>query len=104
MYIVGEHYRNIFVVLTGEHGVFSIDLSWKDRHSFILGGWTVQRQESEMEEVTGLHQFRQDNIPIERRKRRVITLRTVVLLKPHEPGILNPVPLRRGGREQDAVG
>ena len=59
--VVGEHQIDVLVVLAGEHGVQSVDLPWKQRYTFVLGGRAVQSSESKEEKIGGLDNLRHDH-------------------------------------------
>src|SRR6185503_9067899 len=99
--VVGKHEVDVLIVLAGEHGVESVDLSGEERHAFVLGGRTVQGDEPKAKKVRSLHQLRQDDLAIEGGKGGIVDAGPVIVLETNEPGIFDPVALRRRGREDN---
>ena len=100
MDVVGKHQVDVLVVLAGEHGIEAADLPGEDRHAFVFGGRAIQGNESKVEEVGSLHQFRHDDPAIEGGEGRVVDVGAVVVLEANEAGVLDAVALGRRGREK----
>ena len=67
-------------------------------------GRTVQGDESKVEEVGSLHQFRHDDPAIVGGEGRVVDVGAVVVPETNEAGVLDAVALGGRGREDDALG
>jgi hypothetical protein len=55
--VVGKHDVDALVVLAGEHAIKAVDFPGKEGHAFVLGGRTIQGNESEKEEVRRFYQL-----------------------------------------------
>ena len=49
--MLGKHDINIFVVLSGEHGIIAVNLSWKQCQSLILDSRAIQRANFKMKKI-----------------------------------------------------
>src|SRR5689334_14082779 len=100
MNVLRKHDKNVFVVLTGKHGVLPVNLAGKKRHAFVLYRGAVERIEFEMDEVRRLQQLRQSNLAVVRGVSRVVGEAAIVVLKMHEARVFDAVALAGGGREE----
>src|SRR6202042_2446403 len=62
--IIGEHEIDVLVILPREHGIMSVYFPRKHRHTFVLRGWTVERDESKKEEIGSLDQLRHHHLTV----------------------------------------
>src|SRR6266496_6421456 len=100
MRTVREHKVKVFIILSCKHHIASIDPTRKESHAFILNRLPVKSQDTEVEEVYGLDQLRQDHSPIVGRVGRVIHNASIVFDKTNETSILNAVAfVRRHGKD-----
>src|SRR6185503_7889770 len=53
--VVGKHEVDVLIVLPGKHGIETVDLPGEERHTFVLGGRTVQGDEPKAKEIRSLH-------------------------------------------------
>src|SRR5208283_4692351 len=91
--VVGEHQVDILVILAGEHGIAAADLPREHGHALVFGGWTVQGNESELEEVGSLDQLWHHDPAIESGERRVVDMGSMVFPEANEARVLDAVTL-----------
>src|ERR1700751_531352 len=93
MRIVGERQVKFLIILSCKHHVTPIDPTRKESHAFILNRPPVKSQRTEVKEVHGLNQLRQDHSPIVGRVSRVVDNASIVFDKTNEASVLNAVAL-----------
>ena len=91
MKMVGEHHVDVLRILPAKHRIEPLDLTGEERHAFILDSRAVQSDELETNEIGRLKQLRQDQLSVVRRVSRVVSGRTVVVMKEDKAGVLDPV-------------
>jgi hypothetical protein len=91
--IVREHDPVVLAILARQHHVLSIDLSREQGHPLALYLGSVQRNDLEREEVTGLNELRQDRLSIVRGIGGVVGHRAIVIDETYKTGILDSLAL-----------
>src|SRR6266446_8291782 len=100
MWIVRKRQVKVLIILSCKHYVASIDPTWEKSHAFVLDRLPVKSQDTEVKEILGLDQLRQNNSTIVGRVSRVVDNAPIVFDKSNEARVLNAVALvRRDGKD-----
>ena len=102
--VIGEHEKQVLVVLTGDHGVAPADAAREQRHAFVLHGTAVEGDGAEVQEVRGFQELRQDGAAVVGGVSRVVNDAAIVLDEADETGVFHAVALIGGDGENDPPG
>src|ERR1043166_9715475 len=103
MRIIRKRQVKILIILSCKHHVASSDPTREKSHAFVLNRLSVKSQDTEVKEVLGLDQLRQNNSTIVRRVSRVVDNAPIVFHKTNEARVLNAVALVRGDGKDNAL-
>src|SRR5437667_10527759 len=100
MRVIGEGQEKVLIILSCKNHIASIDPTREKSHAFVLNRLSVKSQDTEVKEVLGLDQSRQNNSTIVGRVSRVVDNAPIVFDKTNEACVLNAVALvRRDGKD-----
>src|SRR3954464_10160111 len=103
MKVVRKHQMDVFIILPAKHRIVAVQLARKERHAFVLHGWTVEGDEFEMEEIGRFDELRQNHFAVVCGIGRVISWGSLFVGKKNETRVLDAIALRGGGGEQYAL-
>src|SRR5437763_4428078 len=102
MRIVRKRQVKVLIIMACKHHIAAIDSTRKQSHPFVLNRRSVKSQDTEVKEVLGLDQLRQNNSTIVGRVSRVVDNAPIIFDKTNEASVLNAIALVTRNRKDNA--